>query len=1202
MMRNFRKGLAVLGAVAMLTSTVGGADVDAAKKPKFSKTKISIKAGKSKVLKIKNISSKKKLKVKWKSSKKKVAKVKKAKIKGKVPQATIVGVKAGKAVITAKVKTNKKSYKLKCKVTVAKKGSGASSDKTAAPNSADASPSQTSDAAVDSSAPSPNTTAKATSEPTVLPTEEPNMDAPEGNKTEPFKQLEGDSFQAIKESAPNFSMYIDEKDGAYDGISLIAEAFKADVARVTGGEVDKEGVAVESANTLKIVTDKSKLSGNVVIAGTVGEGGNEVINQLAKDGKIDVSGLEGKWERYLVKVVDKPMSGVDKALVVAGSDKRGTNYGIFHLSELMGVSPWVWWADVTPAVQTNLTFDSKDVNLLSKEPSVTYRGIFLNDESPSLTTWTGGRYGGRNQNFYRQVYELLLRLKANYLWPAMWGDIFSENGKGDKQANAKLADAYGIVMGTSHHEPCYRAGNEWGNYYKKEVDNEDLQDEYSSAQCWNLYNVPGQDGYIPAVNEAIEEFWNAGVLRNKDYDNICTVGMRGEADSELPSAGDPPKYADYLNHVITTQKNILNKNNDKNPTQLVIYKEVEDAWYAGKLYEKDAMKGTFAMFCDDNWSYLRTLPTYEQQQQIAGLGMYYHFDYVGAPKSYTWIQTTQLSKVWDQMSVAYDHGINDVWIVNVGDLKPMEMDISYFLDMGYDYEKWGVNGQEKIDEYKKAWAKQQFAKLGGSGLSDEQCQESMRLIDDYLDLETSRKVEHVLYETANSCSDMFSLDNYREAQNVLEECEDIMSRAKALEAKIPEAQKAAFYQLVYYPAMAVPNVLKIQIYAALNNKYADMGLVMADNYAELCKTAIALDKELYNTYNTAMPGGPEDGKKWKGMQSADQAYHIGMQKWNTDSGVLPKLKEVKTTNAGLNVLVEKLVGAYNKVYTSGTVDLQAFDNLNDKSHSILVASKGDEYEFTTKTSADWIELGATSGKVDSVVEIPVSINWSKVTSTSKGTVTISDGTNEVVVNITANVIDASALEANTFVMTDDYATIDISKFADKKDGKGVTNSGKKMSNKMIVVPDNGKYKASVRSSSSTTTYEKSDLDNAPYVEYKVYVPEDGTYNLQCQFNPTSNLEYNNVKLRYGISVDGGDAKITNSIVDKYLAGTWKQGTWATDIEKNSRSSEVKDVKLSKGVHTIRYYQCDPNMALIRMTLYKGSLATVYNSPEVSFSK
>ena len=315
MMRNFRKGLAVLGAVAMLTSTVGGADVDAAKKPKFSKTKISIKAGKSKVLKIKNISSKKKLKVKWKSSKKKVAKVKKAKIKGKVPQATIVGVKAGKAVITAKVKTNKKSYKLKCKVTVAKKGSGASSDKTAAPNSADASPSQTSDAAVDSSAPSPNTTAKATSEPTVLPTEEPNMDAPEGNKTEPFKQLEGDSFQAIKESAPNFSMYIDEKDGAYDGISLIAEAFKADVARVTGGEVDKEGVAVESANTLKIFTDKSKLSGNVVIAGTVGEGGNEVINQLAKDGKIDVSGLEGKWERYLVKVVDKPMSGVDKALV-----------------------------------------------------------------------------------------------------------------------------------------------------------------------------------------------------------------------------------------------------------------------------------------------------------------------------------------------------------------------------------------------------------------------------------------------------------------------------------------------------------------------------------------------------------------------------------------------------------------------------------------------------------------------------------------------------------------------------------------------------------------------------------------------------------------------------------------------------------------------------------------------------------------------
>lgn len=275
-------------------------------------------------------------------------------------------------------------------------------------------------------------------------------------KTSPKINLPATDFTLIEYYKVLPSLYIDTKDSEYDGISLIAEALKSDIARVIGGKVDEEGKALENENGLQIITDKSKLSGKAIIAGTYGENGNDVINQLIKEGAIDVIDLKSRWESYLMQVVRKPINGVDEALVIVGSDKRGTIYGLLHISEMMGVSPWVWWADVLPLVQEKVILPGEQCNLISKEPSIKYRGIFLNDESPSLSTWTKRRYGGRNEYFYKQVFELLLRLKANYLWPSMWDDIFSEDGKDDKYANAKLANAYGVVMGTSHHEPLYR--------------------------------------------------------------------------------------------------------------------------------------------------------------------------------------------------------------------------------------------------------------------------------------------------------------------------------------------------------------------------------------------------------------------------------------------------------------------------------------------------------------------------------------------------------------------------------------------------------------------------------------------------------------------------------------------------------------------------------------------------------------------------
>ena len=1026
-------------------------------------------------------------------------------------------------------------------------------------------------------------------------------------KVSPEIKLPSREFTLIELYKVLPSLYIDPKDSEYDGISLIAETLKADLARVIGGKIDEEGKALEDENGLNIITDRARLSGKAIIAGTYGENGNQIINELIENGKIDVTDLKDRWESYLMQALRSPLSGMEEVLVIVGSDKRGTIYGLLHISEIIGISPWVWWADVLPEVQSKVVLPGEKCNLISKEPSIKYRGIFLNDESPSLSTWTKNRYGGRNEYFYKQVFVLLLRLKANYLWPSMWDDVFSEDGKEDKQANAKLADQYGIVMGTSHHEPLYRAGKEWSYYYKNDL-------QYTSAEAWNKYNMPGEEGYDEKVNQEIEEFWEKGVERNKEFDNICTVGMRGEEDSTLPAADNPPKYAELLNYIINTQKKILSNQKDTNPTQLVIYKEVEDAWYAGELYNKDCMKETYAMFCDDNWSYMRTLPTLEQQKTIAGLGMYYHFDYVGSPKSYTWVQNTQISRIWEQMSIAYDYGIDDVWIVNVGDLKPMELDMSYFLDLAYDYEYYGVNGYEKIEDYKKNWSIKQFYKSDGTGMSKSDCEEISSIIDRYLDLQSKRKVEHVLYDKADTCSDMFSVDNYNEAIDILEECEDIMKKTQELYQRVPENLKAAYYQLVYYPAMAVPNVLRIQIYAALNNKYANLGLLIANEYGQKCRDAIALDDELFDEYNNRMPGNAEHGTKWQGMISCGQNYHIGLQKWDRDSGVLPTLKTVQgdEKETKMNVLIESITDSFKYIIENGEEkSLPIFYNINKEIYEIKLCSKGGKFSYTMNTNDDWIYFARTkygdslkmysmSGSVTEKQSVFISINWDKIKEDSKGLITIKSGDNSIKINVEAKLVDLSEIESKTYIMTHDYATIDVSKYNNIVDGKGVNIEGKEVDNKFFIVPDNGKYRTTLRTTRSTITYETADdLKTAPYVEYKVYVPEEATYKLQTQFNPTSNLVYGKVRLRYGLSIDGGSIDIIDTIDDQYLAGTWKQGTWTVDIENNSRKSEINNLDLRKGVHTIRYYQCDPNLALIRMVLYKGKLANVYGSPAES---
>ena len=465
---------------------------------------------------------------------------------------------------------------------------------------------------------------------------------------------------AAKDSAA--SLYLDAKGEDYDGLSLIAASVAKDISLVT-----KEKA---KAN---VVTKTESLKEYAIIAGSIGN--NAVIDSLIEQGKVDASQIKGKREVYRIQVVENPVANVKKAIVVIGSDKRGTIYGLYHISEKMGVSPWVYWGDATPVAKDVVQIPEKELTVTSKEPSVKYRGIFLNDEAPSLTSYAKKKFGGYNQYFYENVYELILRCKGNYLWQAMWSNTFSEDGKGtNKLANAELADKYGIVMGTSHHEPLCRAGVEWQNKYR----------QYGTSNAWDFN----------ANETAITKFWEDGVARNKNFENVYTLGMRGESDSSL--SGTKEENIALLKKVITAQKDILKKNNLSDaPQVLTVYKEVEDYWHgtdkAEGLKKWDVLNDVTIMLCDDNFGNMRTLPTKEDKNRKGGYGMYYHFDYHGGPTSYEWVNTVPLTKTWEQMNMAYEHGIDNIWIVNVGDLKPMEMNISYFLDMAYDYDTWGTN-------------------------------------------------------------------------------------------------------------------------------------------------------------------------------------------------------------------------------------------------------------------------------------------------------------------------------------------------------------------------------------------------------------------------------------------------------------------------------------------------------------------------------
>lgn len=605
------------------------------------------------------------------------------------------------------------------------------------------------------------------------------------------------------------TIYIDPAD--CKGVSIAAANLATDINKVCGAVTATTGLA----------------DGAVIIAGTIGHSAG--IDRLVKDKVINKADLKGKREKYIITTAGGK-------LVIAGSDRRGTIYGIYELSRQIGVSPWYYWAD-TPVERHERIYINKGI-YTDGEPVVRYRGIFLNDEAPCLTTWVKNTFGTDygNHEFYSKVFELILRLKGNFLWPAMWSWAFYA----DDPLNGKTADEMGVMIGTSHHEPMARNHQEWARN----------RDKYGQ---WNY----------ETNREVIDRFFREGIERARGTEDVITIGMRGDGDA--PMGGEEGKDHEYvpqyeknmklMQTIIRNQRDIISdvtrRPAKETPQVWALYKEVLEYYDRGLEVPDDVT----LLLCDDNWGNVRRVPKADERQRKGGWGLYYHVDFVGAPRNSKWLNCTQPQGMCEQLTLAYDYGIDRLWILNVGDLKPMEYPISLFMDMAWNPRKYTP---VSVTGHLKEFCAQQFG--------ESQADEAARIINLYLKY------------NARVTPEMLDRNTYNvetgEWQRVADEYVRLEAEALRQYVSLPEAYRDTYFQIVLFPVQAMSNLYQMYYAQAMNHYLYGLGDADANLWADRAEKAFRRDSLLCAQYNHDIAGG-----KWNGMMIQK---HIGYTGWNDD--------------------------------------------------------------------------------------------------------------------------------------------------------------------------------------------------------------------------------------------------------------------------------------------------------------------------------
>ncbi|MDF1559674.1 MAG: glycosyl hydrolase 115 family protein [Bacteroidales bacterium] len=981
--------------------------------------------------------------------------------------------------------------------------------------------------------------------------------------------------------------------GDWPGVMRALTDLQNDLSRVTG-------------TMPELITGK-KVSGAdvIIIAGTIGK--SALVDRLVRKRRIDVSDIAGKWESYLIEAIDRPFPGVRKAIVIAGSDRRGTIYGIYEISRQIGVSPWHWWADVPVRKSDELYLNPG--RYVAGEPSVKYRGIFLNDEYPALTRWVSFRYGdvkpsddppippgvaNYGSEFYSRIFELLLRLKANYLWPAMWNNAFNE----DDPRNAALADDYGIVMGTSHQEPMIRAQKEWDRRYK------------NTLGYWSWSDHA----------DTLVKFWRDGIRRNRDFESIVTIGLRGADDTEMGPGGPAANIA-RLEKIVDVQRNIIaeeiNPDVTRVPQMWCLYKEVQDYYYEGMRVPDDVT----LLWAEDNWGNVRRLPTADERRRNGSAGVYYHFDYHGGPRSYQWINTSPIPKIWDQMSLARQYGADRIWIVNVGHFRGYEVPIEYFLSLAWDTEAFS---SDAMSEWTSQWAASVFGPDYAPEIAD--------IISRYTRYNGRRKPELLRPDT-------YSLVNYNEAERIVEEYKSLSDRAEAIGQQLPEEMKDAYFHLVLFPVKACALVNELYVTAGKNTLYAAQGRSMTSAMADRTEELFRADTALMGYYNRVYAEG-----RWKHFM--DQA-HLGYVAWNDPP--VNSLRHIRLARPDIPAAATPAVavegsqaawpvtapenstkatpealktgsttqGSPGEV-TAGSTDqtspasceaplLPQFDLFNKQTRYFEIFNRGNiPFDYTVTTGNPWITLSHTSGRVTDQQRVTVSVDWPMLTGMLKaasssvegsgltgglheGTVTVSAAGGEIKIVVPAfcpTLPDPADLKG--FVEGEGYVSMEAASYTSRHDTE---------ERNWEWIEDYGRTHSGMRATAVTDAPPAQPGKDAPWLEYRIYLFSSGDFETTLYMAPSLNFLPDR-DFRIGLSVDDGEPQPLTVVPKEFNAENGNR-EWEETVRNSTRYVSGKITITEPGYHILKVWMIDPGMVLEKIVVNTGGLRPSYLGPPES---
>jgi hypothetical protein len=923
------------------------------------------------------------------------------------------------------------------------------------------------------------------------------------------------------------------------GVIRAMRDLQDDLRRVTGSEPALSTESIPGSHTL-------------VIAGTAGR--NQTIDRLVDAGVVDVSVLEGRWETFVIKSVDNPLEGVERALVIVGSDKRGTIYGIYELSRQIGVSPWYYWADVPISRNADLYVAPEPFTL--GEPAVQYRGIFINNENPALYGWVNHTFGGFNHTFYEKVFELILRLRGNYLWPAMWGKAFHD----DDPKNAELADMYGVVIGYTHHEPMMRAHVEWARYGNGKWD----------------YQTNA---------EVLREFWREGIERMGTYESSVTLGMRGDGDEPMTAEAN----IELLERIVNDQRQILRESARQGMDEFLqiwaLYKEVQEYYEQGMEVPDDVM----ILLANDNWGNVRLLPDPDTAHERAGgWGMYYHFDYVGGPRNYKWINTIQISRIWEQMHLTYRHGVDRMWLVNVGDIKPMEYPISFFLDFAWNPDILTI---EKMADYPRWWAKQQFGA--------EYAEEIGYLLTEYTRFNSRRKPELLSPDT-------YSLVHFREAERVVEEYNALAENAQRIHDRIPEEYRDAFFQLVLYPVKAAANLNELYVTVARNRMYAEQGRTATNELAGKALRHFKRNTELDERYHHDIAEG-----KWIHMMSQTR---IGYSFWQQPPwDRMPDVRYITPREpAGMGVFAEgsplpALTYAaewtpQERLAAMNELELPAFDAFNRQSYYFEIFNQGrTPFTYSIQSSDLWLEVSETGGRIETERRVWVSVDWNRVPEGNHRAslriipepidAPVQTGPVRYPVMVYADVLNPpsnAAREVDGFIEGNGYVSIEAPHF---------TRAINADDAHWQMIPDLGRTHSSMTPFPVTAERRTPGSDDTPRLEYDLYLFSAGEVTVRVYLSPTKN--YTRTEgLRYAVSFNDDEPQIVNmheEMINGFSTQVW--GRWvANNINVRSSVHTIDE----PGKHVLKLWMVDPGVVVQKIVVQTGEVGETYLGPPESF--